>query len=86
MWQLLWGLFSLAVALMIFLRPGNPADDGHKVVKLPTLTPTPSGPSFRGLKLPALTPTPHPAAVADGSAQWPVEVSSVPIQPALITQ
>jgi murein DD-endopeptidase MepM/ murein hydrolase activator NlpD len=83
MWQLLWGLFSLAVALMIFLKPGNLADDGHEVVKLPTLTPTPSGPSFLGSKLPALTPTPTQAAFADWLEQWPVEVSSVPIQPAL---
>lgn len=83
MWQLLWGLFSLAVALMIFLKPGNPADDGHKVVKLPTLTPTPAEPSFHGSKLPTLTPTPNPVAFADWLEQWPVEVSSVPIQPAL---
>lgn len=83
MWQLLWGLFSLAVGLMIFLKPSNPAGDGHKVVKLPTLTPTPSEPAFHELKLPTLTPTPNPAAFADWLEQWPVEVNSVPIQPAL---
>jgi murein DD-endopeptidase MepM/ murein hydrolase activator NlpD len=83
MWQLLWGLFSLAVALMIFFKPGNPADDRHKWAKLPTLTPTPSEQSFHGSKLPAFTPTPNPAAFADWLEQWPVEVSSVPIQPAL---
>lgn len=83
MWQLLWGLFSLAVALMIFLKPGNLADDTHKWAKLPTLTPTPSEQSFHGSKLPTLTPTPNLAAFADWLEQWPVEVSSVLIQPAL---
>lgn len=83
MWQFIWGLFSLALALIILFKPGTYADDSHKWTKLSTLTSTPSDQSFHRSKLPTLTPTSNPATFADWLEEWPVEVSSVPIHPTL---
>lgn len=79
MWQVLWGLFAVVVALMMFLKPGDQVGSAHNWPKLPTLTPTPSAWSLNR-KLPIRTPTPAPTVISSDWAEWPVEISSVPIQ------
>src|SRR5262245_56986586 len=63
--------------------PGDRVGEQPRV--LPTLTPTPEGVlAERPRHLPTLTPTPTYAIqrVDHVVAEWPLEVSSVPIQPA----